>query len=992
MSDLSCTWVVAPGGYGKTYLFQSYIQAGDLPAFWYNLDVGDSDIASFFSDFSEALESDSYGPFAPLSPDIQYLDQFSRFYFQQLAEQLERPTLLVLEDYHRVLPDSGLHEAIAAAIDSLSAGIRIVVLSREAPPPAFARAQSYQQIGLLDAGDLAVTEEEALELAKAVTEKPITDDVILHTCQRADGWVAGFVMLLGQSYHSCIAQESKQVLFHYFEHEVLRKTRDDLRHFLWQTALFKSYNAEMAQRLTARDPVQAILRELLGGNYFLQTSQSVEPVYRYHDLFRDYLLDYGRNQHADAWRKTVLRAADTLAESDELDAAASLYAEITDWESLGRLVNRQGGRLLQRGGHRTLGRWLTLLPAELKHQRPWLAYWEGCTLMATDPKQAQEHLRRTFDQFLQQGERTGALLSWAGVCLAYWRLFDDMRPLSDWLGKLEPLWRDREPGLSQQVEAQVAIGAFLCLISVNPASSDLAYWKGRLSTLLEDNDHPELKSMAATLLLIHLAWTEGDTGQAIMLRDALRAAERSRGVAPLTLIAARTWGDMVYEYIFGSPSNIVEMLENTIDLATKRGTHLYDATLYGILANVHLTTGRMDSARSALSRMEESLNWERGYDVGFYLWLREWEMWLSGRYHEAVKIGQRMHHYAKRLEMLQLRMMSHLGLAQSNYSLGRRSEALRHLAAIRQWSKIKRSRIGPCYRGLALAQFALQNGQKLRALKLLRITFDLAAEEGYLAAPFFRRDDLTTLYSEALSAGIQTDYCLRVIRSRELPAPRKMKSSEQWPWRVKVFVLGDFRLYLDGDAFLSKGKAQQKPLELLKALVALGGDAVPQEQLADMLWPDSEADLAIGKMKTTISRLRKLLGSHESLLVREGALSLNREYCWTDVWRFDELASEIAAATQLHTDPPSGSQLERLTEGLQNAYPQPFERYEREAWMPRVRQRLRKRYQLCIERLGQSMKSTECQVIVGVGCHSFWIGLTRCNFYLNGYFSMPQLI
>ncbi|MGD8931316.1 MAG: hypothetical protein PVI52_02010, partial [Chromatiales bacterium] len=835
--------------------------------------------------------------------------------------------------------------------------IRLVVLSREAPPPAFARAQSYQQIGIINAGDLAVTEDEALELARTVTGKPLADTAILRTCRRAGGWAAGFVMLLGQSDLSCMAQESKQVLFHYFEHEVFKNTRDELRRFLWQTALFKTFSAEMAQCLTARKPVETILRELMSGNYFLQASYSTEPVYRYHDLFRDYLLDYGRHQHADAWRSTVLRAADILVESDGLDAAANLYAEIADWESLGRLVNHQGGRMLQRGSHRTLARWLALLPIELKHQQPWLAYWEGCTLLATDPKQAQEHLRRTFALFLQQGEHTGALLAWAGVCQAYWRLFDDMRPLGNWLAKLEPLWRDRESGLPQQVEAQVAIGAFLCLISVNPGASDLAYWQGRLMSLLQDNGHPELKSMAATLLLMHLAWTEGDIGRAIMLRDALRVAERSQGIAPLTLIASRTWGDMVFEFIFGSLSNIVEMLEKTIDLATRRGTHLYDATLYGILTNVHLTTGRMDSARSALRIMEESLNWERGYDVGFYLWLREWETWLSGRYHEAVKIGQQMHQYAIRCGMLQLRMMSHLGLAQTNYSLGRRSEALRHLAAIRLWSKIKQSRIGPCYRGLALAQFAQQNGQKTRALKILRITLDLAAAEGYLSTVFFRREDLTSLYSAALSAGIQTDFCLRVIRSRGLPAPRKMKSSERWPWRVKVFVLDGFRLYLDGDAFLSKGKAQQKPLELLKALVTLGGDAVPQDRLADMLWPDSEADLAIGNMKTTISRLRKLLGTHEFVLVREGALSLNRDYCWTDIWRFDELAYEIEAATQFNTDPPSDTHLERLAERLQSAYPQPFQRYEREAWMPTVRQRLQNRYLACVERLAQSMNS-----------------------------------
>jgi hypothetical protein len=66
-----CTWLVAPGGYGKTYLLQSYIKARQRPALWYNLDEGDSDVVGFFSDFCEALERVGLGPLLRLSPEVQ---------------------------------------------------------------------------------------------------------------------------------------------------------------------------------------------------------------------------------------------------------------------------------------------------------------------------------------------------------------------------------------------------------------------------------------------------------------------------------------------------------------------------------------------------------------------------------------------------------------------------------------------------------------------------------------------------------------------------------------------------------------------------------------------------------------------------------------------------------------------------------------------------------------------------------------------------------
>ena len=43
------TWVAAPPGAGKTTLVASYLEARKVPFFWYQLDAGDADPATFFS-------------------------------------------------------------------------------------------------------------------------------------------------------------------------------------------------------------------------------------------------------------------------------------------------------------------------------------------------------------------------------------------------------------------------------------------------------------------------------------------------------------------------------------------------------------------------------------------------------------------------------------------------------------------------------------------------------------------------------------------------------------------------------------------------------------------------------------------------------------------------------------------------------------------------------------------------------------------------------
>jgi DNA-binding SARP family transcriptional activator len=129
--------------------------------------------------------------------------------------------------------------------------------------------------------------------------------------------------------------------------------------------------------------------------------------------------------------------------------------------------------------------------------------------------------------------------------------------------------------------------------------------------------------------------------------------------------------------------------------------------------------------------------------------------------------------------------------------------------------------------------------------------------------------------------------------------------------------------------------------------------------MSDMLWPNVEGDLAAINFKTTLSRLRKLLGQHEFLLVREGVLSLNREHCWTDFWRFTELAREIEVAAQPYGNPVLPARTEALAQRLGVAYPRPLLCDGREDWISPLRRRLHDRYTRCVEKLARLMERSE---------------------------------
>lgn len=130
--------------------------------------------------------------------------------------------------------------------------------------------------------------------------------------------------------------------------------------------------------------------------------------------------------------------------------------------------------------------------------------------------------------------------------------------------------------------------------------------------------------------------------------------------------------------------------------------------------------------------------------------------------------------------------------------------------------------------------------------------------------------------------------------------------------------MGRFAIVKDGEPVKFEGKAQKKTLELLKALIALGGREVAEAQLCDALWPDAEGDAGPRNFKITLHRLRRVVG-HEALVLNESKLTLDPGRCWVDVWAFERLVD-----TSTGSGLPSPEGLERLGEQLFALYRGPF--------------------------------------------------------------------
>jgi DNA-binding SARP family transcriptional activator len=141
---------------------------------------------------------------------------------------------------------------------------------------------------------------------------------------------------------------------------------------------------------------------------------------------------------------------------------------------------------------------------------------------------------------------------------------------------------------------------------------------------------------------------------------------------------------------------------------------------------------------------------------------------------------------------------------------------------------------------------------------------------------------------------------------------------------------------------------------MLKALIALGGEEVTEEALTDLLWPESEGDAAASAFSTTLQRVRNIVGQEKAIQLREGRLSLDPRYCWTDVRAFERMAEQAEAAWKTPGSSDEALSLSRRTAELYKGHFLPAE--DGLAWTVSYRERFKSKFFRVIMKMGNHLE------------------------------------
>ncbi|HWL77003.1 helix-turn-helix transcriptional regulator [Microbacterium sp.] len=405
-SDARVVGVTAPAGFGKSTLLSEWAAVDDRMIAWATIDRFDDDPAALLTLLATA--SAEFSPSAGIVASemrglaTTVLGRSAPMLAAALSRASE-PFLLVIDDIHSAASDE-CHDALEVVLAGVPSGSQVVLASR-AEQPYFARLRI--DVPTLEIGtDELRLDGDAARVIFAEHDVEVDDDGVGVAVERCEGWPTGLVLYalaVKAGADVLTVGGDERFVAEYLYHECLAGLPPELQDFLRRTAVLDELSAELCDAMLDRDDSGELLRRIEALNLFLIPLDRRELWFRYHALFREFLLADLRLREHGIVSGLHVRAAEWLEGERMLDPAVEHLLAAGEVERAGELVAELALPTYQRGEVAVVERWLDGLGDAVIEASPALAVIAAWAAILQGKSPASERWAAALDRFDLEG-------------------------------------------------------------------------------------------------------------------------------------------------------------------------------------------------------------------------------------------------------------------------------------------------------------------------------------------------------------------------------------------------------------------------------------------------------------------------------------------------------------------------------------------------------------------------------------------------------------
>jgi len=909
-ADKRLTLLSAPAGYGKTTLLADFINTSSRPFAWYTLDAQDSDPTVFLTYLIESLRSMKRAPQSLTSAIGQtaqsLLDsaeanispqRMLTVLINELAEQIETPWLIVLEDYHYIASPV-VHQLMDFLLENAPDGLHIVLSTRVDPPIALARLRARGQLAELRASSLRFRDDEVFKwMGAGLPELP--NESLNLLSEKTEGWVAA-LQIVRSSLSGRDAEDvnamlsglsgSQQFVFDYLADEVFKRLPEDIQEFLLRTSILQQMDASACNAVASVQNAQSILEELEKQNLFVASLDSQKKWYRYHHLFREFLLSRLQRVETGSVQSLEKHAGAHYESQGELEAAFSHYINAREFESAAGVVSIFAADYVERGRVEVLHRYLSALPAETMKANPELllqhgnAHWRlGQTGAAVS---AYEDARSSFETKNNTSGicRTLTCLAEVNRAQGHYRQAEKLSAEALSFADIDHAAR---------AEALMALAKSVGFLTGMDKGRELAEQAVEEARLAGDEVSP-LSRANFLQSLGQICWWHGDP------QATVRYCQEALQIAPeeFSPIAAQAYISLVTPFLYWRElDKALQYAERGLQIA--QTLHLKE-----LLPSAYTALGNVLTRMGETSRAETSLR--QGMEIGQQLGLASYEQLMAtgflaynlcgqGRVDEARQLAEGvLWSYTGNPDTYEAYVCRSVlaDVALENKQLDKAETLYEQLI---EAGERRQFRIPLAMVYFGLAYIHLETKRNASGLEFARKALRLI-ETSRAFQLFLDQGSRSQIVTEALiRTGEESPFLERVIEN----LPEKQSVAVQNSYSIQVQCFGNFRVIVNGEDISQDRWVSAKARDLLAYFVTMRGEKTPADKVFDSIWGDKERTSRTA-FHTALSRLRNALKTGEDsprlILVEVGEYWLDSARFTIDVDEFDSTLAKARAA------------------------------------------------------------------------------------------------
>lgn len=884
------TYIHAGAGYGKTTLL-SQIALCAPSSVWAILD-GESDVFSFLDLLSMAVRQNfpdyafNASEYLPFENNGNFITILSNAFIGSI-ENYRKEFMIFLDDLHTIEAPQ-VHALIACIVKYSPEHIRFYLSSREAPWQELTPFRIRGGILELTQKDLAFTRDETENILGF-------DDADIY--RLTEGWpiaVGSFKVLLenGVSIDDVHARGS-EALYSYLFYECLSRLSPETADFLKSSACFEELEPEMLNALLGKKNTRLLLESLVTRNIF--TIKTEDGHYRYHTLFRDYLLKNIDSTRSDLLQK---RAANYYFDKEQYSEAAKCAIRLKDCQRLRQIILICYRDYIKKGSFHELRVWFQALGDEGVAWDRELLVAKGAYLSSIGNfTEASACLDAAIPQ-LSEGERElyiEAMTHKARVLRNFISFEESNKLLDELIAQLDDPTSERSYGVVIEKiynlcwNSQISEAYALCRRMVEACAKAgnikvRAWYERYLSVIhfvagrMKDSVYYYEKSME--IPANERSYLDMHSVDICVAKAYQMLGQRDRAVAMATaelskLKAAGRYEELWLGYLLAAEIHF----QNTSIDRINGGSATFETTIrYFTLAYEYAPLYRKTHFQMELAKLLYNI-----YGLLFTAGDKEkiiGEIYENipkvGDYFKAIALGRLFHYFGIVSDFEHA-----ASCAKRSIEIGERADMMM---------------IGTLAYGL-LARIALARGDYEEASRLIRRFLPLCYENG--SYEFFRmRKAYDPILEFALSNGIEPEI------TREMMAFSGFTIKKAY-----IATLGGFSVFPYQDRGKPLKTHSKKERELLAFLLDAGDRGATKEQIYEALWYDSDSDDVKKLIGVNLSYIKKdlsALGLEDTVVNIEKHYSIRRDEIAMDTdlleeaaWDFEQNGSRKAAQTIL---------------------------------------------------------------------------------------------